>query len=71
MNVCTLTIESIINIELPLLLLLLCNIMSSPRIYYCYFLNNKKSRHSENIEEVHVQGLLGRGLLHMHDGDLL
>ena len=54
-----------------MLSLLLRNIMSSPRIYYCYFLNNKKSRHSENIEEVHVQGLLGRGLLHMHDGDLL
>ena len=65
MNVCTLTIDSIINIELPLLLLLLRNIMSSPRIYYCYFLNNKKSCHSENSEEVGVQGLLGRGLLHM------
>ena len=49
-----------------MLLLLLRNIMSSPRIYYCYFLNNKKkSRHSENSEEVHVQGLLGRGLLHL------
>ena len=65
MNVCTL-LTQLLTLNFPMLLLLLRNIMSSTRIYYCIFLNNKKSCHSKNSEEVHVQGLLGRGLLHKY-----
>ena len=67
MNVCTLTILLIrlLMLNFHMLLLLLRNIMSSLRII------KKKSCHSENSEEVHVQWLLGRGLLRQYTNAII
>ena len=57
-------LTQILMFNFLMLFSLLRHNISFPSMYYCYFLNNNQSCHSDTSEEVHVQELLGRGLLH-------